>query len=83
MRAVTKATKTVSLDRDILDRVKRTKGTRSDSERVNQLLRTALDLENKAALEQEVATFFSRPPKDRKERRALQKASMAVLARQG
>ena len=44
MRAVTKATKTFSLDREVLAGVKRTKGTASESERVNQLLRFALDV---------------------------------------
>ena len=83
MRAVTKATKTFSLDREVLAHVKRTKGTASESERVNQLLRFALDLEKKAALEQESADFFrSAPAKDRKERRAFQKATLAALARE-
>lgn len=39
-----KATKTFSLDQDLLKEVKRTKGTQSESERVNRLLRFALDL---------------------------------------
>jgi hypothetical protein len=82
MRSATKATKTFSLDREILARVKRTKGAASESERVNQLLRAALDLEKKAVLDQEVADFFASAPEDRKERRAFQKASLAVLARE-
>jgi hypothetical protein len=83
MRAVTKTTKTLSLDRDIVDRIQRTKGTRSDSERANQLLRKALDIETNAALEREVEALFARPSKDRKERRAFQKATVAVLTRRG
>ena len=86
MRTAIKATKTFSLDRDILASVKRTKGTASESERVNQLLRTALDLETKAARDREAADFFaatpSATPKDRKERRAFQKATVTALARE-
>jgi Arc/MetJ family transcription regulator len=82
MRAAIKATKTFSLDRDILATVKRTKGSTSESERVNQLLRTALDLEKKASRDREAAEFFATLPKDRKERRAFQKATSAALARE-
>ena len=82
MRAAIKATKTFSLDRDILVSVKRTKGTASESERVNQLLRTALNLEVKAARDREAAAFFADVPKDRKERRAFQKATLTALARE-
>jgi hypothetical protein len=91
MGALTKATKTFSLDRSILADVKRTKGDASESERVNQLLRAALDLEKKAALDREAADFFARANRassrgrtgtaERKERRAFQKASLATLAR--
>jgi hypothetical protein len=80
---VTKATKTFSLDRDVLTRVKSTKGSASESERVNQLLLFALDLEKKAALDQESAEFFrSTTTRDRKERRAFQKATVTVMARE-
>jgi len=92
MGALTKATKTFSLDRSILADVKRTKGDTSESERVNQLLRVALDLEKKAALDQEAAEFFARANRstargrawatDRQERRAFQKAARATLARE-
>jgi Arc/MetJ family transcription regulator len=77
-----KAIKTFSLDQDILANVKRSKGTASESERVNQLLRTALDLERKAAQDREAADFFSAAPRDRKERRAFQKATLTALARE-
>ena len=82
MRVAVKATKTFSLDRDILASVKRTKGTASESERVNQLLRTALDLERKASRDREAADFFASAPNDRKERRAFQKATLNALARE-
>jgi hypothetical protein len=82
MRAAIKAIKTFSLDRDILASVKRTKGSASESERVNQLLRTALDLEMKQAHDREAADFFASAPKDRKERRAFQRATVTTLARE-
>lgn len=82
MRAAPKAIKTFSLDRDILASVKRTKGTASESERVNQLLRTALNLEMKTMRDREAAAFFAGMPKDRKERRAFQKATLVTLARE-
>ena len=75
MRTAIKATRTFSLDKEILAEVKRTKGTLSDSERVNRLLRFALDLERRAALEREIAGFFAANREDRTERRAYESAS--------
>ena len=43
MRIAVKRTKTFSLDEEILAEVKRTKGAQSESQRVNSLLRFALD----------------------------------------
>jgi len=76
-----KTTRTFSLDREILSRVKRTKGSSSESKRVNDLLRLALDLEQQAALEQEIAGFFGSAPAGRDERRAFQSATLASWAR--
>jgi len=58
VRAATKSNKTFSLDKEILVEVKRTKGAGSESERVNNLLRSALDIERRAALREEAAVFF-------------------------
>jgi hypothetical protein len=82
MSIASRATKTSSLDRDLLAALKQSKGCGSESERVNQLLRRALELEKKAALDREVADFFSIPQKDRHERRAFRKATAKVLVRQ-
>jgi hypothetical protein len=76
MRTATKSNKTFSLDKEILVEVKRTKGAGSESERVNNLLRSALDIERRAALREEAAVFFGRAPDDRKERRSYQAASI-------
>jgi hypothetical protein len=81
MQIASKGTKTFSLDRDILQEVKRTKGDLSESARVNHLLRLALDLERRAALDQEAANFFRSSPADRKERTAYEAASLAAWTR--
>lgn len=81
MRTATKAARTFSLDREILVEVKRTKGDLSESERVNRLLRFALDLEKRAALEREIASFFANR-EDRAERRAFESRSRASWARE-
>jgi hypothetical protein len=81
MRTATKAVKTFSLDKEVLAAVKRTKGAGSESERVNSLLRFALDLERKASLYKEAAGFFRQPPGDRKERRAFEAATIRSWAR--
>jgi hypothetical protein len=81
MRAATKAIKTFSLDRVVLAEVKRTKGAGSESERVNSLLRFALDLERKASLYKEAAVFFRQTRGDRKERRAFEAATIRSWAR--
>ena len=81
MRTVIKATRTFPLDRDILADVKYIKGAVLESERVNRLPRSALDLEKKAALRQKASSFFATAPTQRKERGAFQKATVRTLAR--
>ncbi len=80
MKTTTKAIKTFSLDQDVLREVKRTKGSHSESERVNRLLRFALDLEKRAELEQEAAMFFGSSPED-ESRGAFQSAAIGTWAR--
>ena len=81
MRTAIKRTKTFSLDEEILAEVKRTKGTQSESQRVNSLLRFALDLERRVALDREIARFFddARPARD--EQRAFESAAIASWTR--
>ena len=81
MRTAAKAIKTFSLDKEVLAEVKRTKGAGSESERVNNLLRFALDLEKRASLYREAAGFFRRMPEDRRERRAYEAATIASWGR--
>ena len=82
MRTATKATRTFSVDKEILAEVKRTRGDLSDSERVNRLLRFALDLEKCAALDVEIAGFFAVHREDRADRRAFESASRASWTRE-
>jgi len=70
----------LTLEESLLADVERTKGERSTSARVNELLRRALDLEQEAELEREAARFYS-GTRDRQEERAFQKASLRSMAR--
>jgi hypothetical protein len=76
MRSAARKTRTFSLDPDVLTEVERSKGNASASERVNQLLKCALEMERKACLFDEAARFFSTAPDDREERRAFEKANL-------
>jgi len=82
MRLAVRKTRSFSLDPDVLTEVERTKGQASASERVNQLLKYALEMERKASLYQEAADFFSSAPDDREERRVFQKANLRTWARE-
>ena len=82
MRSAVRKTRSFSLDPEVLDQVERTKGQASASERVNHLLKYALDMERKANLHQEAAQFFSTAPDDRAERRAFHKANLRSWSRE-
>lgn len=74
--------RTFTISDDILEEISSTKGTRSTSERVNELLRRALDLERREALERQAAEFFANgSAKDVEERAAFQTASKRSLSR--
>ncbi|MGA3055807.1 MAG: hypothetical protein ABSD63_16500 [Candidatus Korobacteraceae bacterium] len=81
MRSAVRKTRSFSLDQNVLSEVERTKGNNSASERVNQLLKYALETERKASLYQEAAQFFSSAAEDRQERRAFQKAGLRSWSR--
>ena len=72
--------KTLTLEESVLADVERTKGERSMSEHVNQLLKRALDLEREVALEREAARFYS-DTGDRQEESSFQKASVRSITR--
>jgi hypothetical protein len=72
--------KTLTVEESLLAEVERTKGGGSTSERVNQLLARALDLERQDEMEREAALFYS-DPDDRREERSFQKASLRSITR--
>jgi predicted CopG family antitoxin len=73
--------KTFTINSEVLTEIANTKGARSTSERVNELLKRALELERRERLEQEAARFFANSQDDVRERAAFQKASKEVLSR--
>ena len=81
LRSKLRKTQSYSLDPRIVSEIQRTRGQASASERVNQLLRYALETERKASLAEEAGQFFMRLPNDRQERRAFQKANLKTWAR--
>lgn len=70
----------MTVEESLLAEVERTKGGSSTSERVNQLLARALELERQDALQREAALFYS-CAEDRQEERSFQKASLRSITR--
>jgi hypothetical protein len=67
---------------DILAEIASTKGGGSINERVNELLKRALELERLGGLEQEIGDFFAKGDVDSaRERRAYHRASKDALSR--
>jgi Arc/MetJ family transcription regulator len=81
MQFSVRKTRSFSLDPELLTEIERTKGPSSASERVNILLRKALEAERKAALREEAAGFFANGNDSSQERRAFQKASIKSWSR--
>jgi hypothetical protein len=74
--------KTFTMDESVLAAVERTKGKRSMSERVNELLKLALEQEQRKTLEQEAARFYSvANQSNRTEERAFRQASFRRMRR--
>ncbi len=81
MRASARIPKGFTLEEPVLRYVERTKGKESASERVNQLLKRAIEQEKYCQLEEEAAAFFAGSSKaEGRESRAWQKASRRVVA---
>ncbi len=74
---------TFTLDEDLLRVLRRTRGRRSVSDRVNQLLRRGLEAERRAAREQAAAAFYAQPEPaaENAERKAFQRASLRSFLR--
>jgi hypothetical protein len=73
--------KSFTIEADINEYVDETRGDRSASERVNELLRRAMIQEQYDRLEAEAAEFFGENKIDRAEAKALQKASLRTFGR--
>jgi len=73
--------KSFTLEADINEYVDRTKGDRSASERVNELLKRAMQAEQYDRLEAEAAIFFGKAAADRSESKALQDAAVRSFDR--
>jgi hypothetical protein len=69
------------VDEEINEYVDTTKGNRSASERVNELLRRAMLEEQYERLEAEAAAFFAHASTERVEARAFQDASLRAFDR--
>ena len=73
--------KSFTIDAELSDYVVQTKGRRSASDRVNELLRRAVLQEQNDRLEAEAAKFFAHAKNDRAETKAFQKASLRTFSR--
>jgi len=82
MRSALRKTRSFSLDPELLSEIERTKGRDSASQRVNILLKYALEMERKATLRQEAAQFFAGAQDVRQERRAFQRAGIKSWSRE-
>lgn len=72
-----------TVDRAVLDYVRRTARGRSRSQRVNELLRRAIEQERQEALSAEAAAFFARvPPGERAEAKVWRALSARSWARE-
>jgi len=73
--------KSFTIERDINSYVEETKGDRSASDRVNELLRHAIVQEQYRKLEIEAAEFFADGKADDSEAEAFRKASLRTFSR--
>lgn len=76
-----KLAKSFMVDAEINEYVDTTKGNRSASERINELLRRAMLEEQYERLEAEAAAFFARAAGDRSETKAFQGATLRSFDR--
>lgn len=82
MSSSTRMAKSFTLERDINEYVTQTKGEHSASERVNQLLKRAMQQERYDQLEGEAEAFFaSVKDAERQGTRAFQSAAIRSIAR--
>ncbi|MBS1841623.1 MAG: hypothetical protein JSS69_00840 [Acidobacteria bacterium] len=73
--------KSFTIEPDISNYVEETKGKRSASDRVNELLRRAILEEQHERLEAEARQFYAVSESNRAESKAMQKASIRTFGR--
>jgi hypothetical protein len=73
--------KSFTIEAEVNEYVDMTKGKRSASERVNELLKLAIAQEQNERLEAEAAEFFASANADRTEAKAFQKAALRSFRR--
>lgn len=72
----------ITLDRDVVEQIRKTRGRSSVSERVNGLLRGALLAERYRKIQREAERFYAtETAADREESEAIQRLAMKTLAR--
>lgn len=76
-----KLAKSFTIEPDINEYVDETKGERSASERVNELLRRAMRQEQYEKLEAEAAAFFAESKAEHTETKAMQKEALRTFSR--
>jgi hypothetical protein len=73
---------TFTVEEELLERIESTKGERSASERVNELLQRGLEQELEEELARQAQQFFAKPdPDEREEREAFFKLTKKSWAR--
>lgn len=78
----TRMTKSFTIDPEVNQYISRTKGDRSASERVNEMLKCAMQQERYAKLEEEAQAFYAKVrDAERNEVRAFQSASIRSVTR--
>ena len=81
MSSTVRVSKSFTIEPEIDSYVSKTKGNRSASERVNELLKRAILDEQHDKLEAEAAAFFAEANQHRSGTKALQKAALRTFER--
>jgi len=82
MSGAARQPKSYTIEPEVNDYISETKGNLSASQRVNELLTKAIELEQRAALALEAQMFFAMvPPSERGEEKAFRKASIRAITR--
>jgi hypothetical protein len=81
MKSAMRLPKSFTIEPDINEYVDETKGDRSASDRVNELLRRAIIQEQYDRLEAEAAAFFVDAKADRAETKAMHKEALRTFGR--